>query len=115
MSIDINNTYVIQFPLVANEYNYEFSTSINNKTYIIWIYFNRRAGRWIVSIKDEENNPIIMGIPVLIGAKMVSRFSDNRLDDIKLLMAYNLKSETEEIGEFDFGVTAGLFTLKEIS
>ncbi len=115
MAIDIDNTYVIQLPLVASEYNYEFSTSINNTTYIIWIYFNRRMNRWIINIKDEENDPIIMGIPILIGAKLVSRFSDSRINDIQLLMAFNLKSQNEEIGEYDLGTTAGLFTLKEIS
>jgi hypothetical protein len=114
MALDVERTYFIQIPLKKEEYNYELSTVIVDTTYIIRIYFNRRMGRWIVSIKDENNDYIIMGIPIYIGSQMISRFADPRLEDIKFMFAYNIKNKYTEIGEFDLGNTATLFTANEL-
>jgi len=113
--MDINRTYFIQIPLTPEEYNYEFSTIIGDTTYIIWIYFNRRMGRWILNIKDENNDPIVMGIPILVGSQLLSRFAYSKLKDIKILFAFNLKNQHEEIGEFDLGNTATLVAARELS
>jgi len=112
--MNIDRTYFIQISLRPEEYNYEFSTIIGNTTYIIWIYFNRRMGRWILNMKDENNDPIIMGIPILVGSQLLSRFADPRLGDIKFLFAFNLKNQHEEIGEFDLGNTATLIAAREL-
>lgn len=112
--MDIDRTYFIQLPLRTEEYNYEFSIIVNNVTYILWVYFNRRMGRWIISVKDENNDPIVMGIPILIGAQMLSRFADPRLSELKVMFAYNLQSKYVEIGEYELGVNGTLLVAQEL-
>lgn len=113
--MNIDNTYFIQIPLLKENYNYEFTTIIGESTYILWIYFNRRMGRWILNVKDENNDPLVMGIPVLIGAQMLSRFAGSKLEDIKILFAFNKKSQYEEIGEYDLGDNGSLYVARELA
>jgi len=113
--MNINNTYFIQIPLLKEEYNYEFTTIIGESTYILWIYFNRRMGRWILNVKDERNNYLVMGIPILIGSQILSRFANHKLNDIKILFAFNKKSQYEEIGEFDLGDNGVLLVARELT
>jgi len=108
-----DNSYIVQISLKKDKYNYEFSTIIGENTYIIWIYYNRRMNRYILNISDENNEPILMGIPMLVGAKMIKRFAYNKLTDIKYLLLYNLEDGTSEIDENNISV-ALLFTFKEI-
>jgi hypothetical protein len=112
--MDIDRTYFMQLPLRSGEYNYEFNIRIGDSTYILWIYFNRRMGRWILNIKDDNNDYIAMGIPILIGSQMTSRFSDPRINELKVLFAYNLQSKYAEIGEFDLGKSGTLLVAKEL-
>lgn len=112
--MDINRTYFIQIPLRTEEYNYEFSTIIGDTTYIIWIYFNRRMSRWILNLKDENNDYIVMGVPLLIGSQLLSRFADPRLSDAKILFIFNSKNKYEEIGEFDLGNNGVLLAAREL-
>jgi len=113
--MDINNAYVLRIPSRPDEYNYELTTIIDNATYIMHFYYNRRAGRWILNLKDENNDPIIMGIPLLIGSRLLSRFVNEKLNEsIKLLSLYNLKNTYEEVSEGELGNTAFLHTLVEI-
>lgn len=112
--MDIDRTYFIQLPMRPEEYNYEFSVEVGDTYYILWIYFNRRMGRWILNVKDENNDPIVMSIPILVGSQMLSRFADARINDLKVLFAYNLEDKYAEIGEFDLGNTASLFIAREL-
>jgi hypothetical protein len=112
--MDLNNSYYIQLPFRKNEYNYEYSVVIGSTTYILWIYFNRRMGRWILNVKDENNNPLIMGVSILVGSQMLARFANEALRDIKYIFAFNVKDRYVEIGEFDLGNTATVYVAHEL-
>lgn len=113
--MNLNNSYFIQILLLKEEYNYEFTTIIGESTYILWIYYNRRMNRWILNVKDENNDYLIMGIPILNGSQMLLRFSNKKLSDIKIIFSYNKKSEFEEAGEFDIGYNTNLYVARELS
>ena len=113
-SINLDESYFIQLPFRQNEYNYEYSVIIGSTTYILWIYYNRRMNRWILNIKDENNDPLIMGIPILIGSQLLSRFAGDTLEDIKYAFAFNIKDRYAEIGEFDLGSTSTIYVAHEV-
>lgn len=112
--VNLDETYFIQLPFRQNEYNYEYSVVIGSTTYILWLYFNRRMDRWILNIKDDNNDPLIMGIPILIGSQMLGRFAGEALRDIKYAFAFNLKNRYAEIGEFDLGSSATVYVAHEL-
>lgn len=112
--MNISETYFIQLPFRKDEYNYEYSVVIGSTIYILWIYYNRRSSTWIMNLKDENNDPIIMGIPMLIGSQLLSRFADERLEDIKLCLAFNFKDRYAKIGENELGDTATVFVAREL-
>jgi len=115
ITINTDESYFVQLPFRQDEYNYEYSVTIGDTTYILWIYFNRRMGTWILNIKDENNDPIVMGIPILVGSQMLSRFADHRIEDMKYTFAFNIKERYAEIGEYDLGSTATVFIAKELT
>jgi len=111
--MSIYNYYVTQIPIVSDNYNYEFNTIINNSTYILRLYFNRRVLKWMLDIKDENNNPIIMGLPLLAGAKITKRFVNEKLEDIKLLCVINKIDINQDPTEKDLGVNTFLYCFNE--
>lgn len=111
--MNLDNYYIIQLPLKNEKYNYEFSTIIGDSSFILWIYYNRRMERFILNIKDENNDSLLMGIPLLVGARIVRRFANDKLIDLKYLSVYNTKDGKSEIDENNVD-SAFVFTLKEI-
>lgn len=101
---------IVQIPINSNSLNYEFNSKINNTNYIFWLYYNRRADKWILNINDSRNNPIVMGIPLLIGSKMFTRFVNEDLVDIKYSFIYNKQSKYEEPGEDNLGTNILFFS-----
>ena len=112
--MNINEIYFIQLPFRKDEYNYEYSVVIGNTIYILWLYYNRRMETWILNVKDENNDPIIMGTPILIGSQLLSRFADERLEDIKLCLAFNSKDRYAKIGENELGETSTIYIAREL-
>lgn len=107
------NYYVTRIPVTSDSFNYEFNIIINNSIYILRLYFNRRASKWILDIKDENNNPIVMGLTILAGAKITKRFVNEKLEDIKLLCSINKKDIYQDPTETDFGINTFLYCFNE--
>lgn len=111
--MNADNYYITQIPVVSDSFYYEFNTIINNSTYILRFYFNRRALKWMIDIKDENNNPIVMGLPILAGARITKRFVNEKLLDIKYLCSINKKDATQDPTETDFGINTFLYCFNE--
>ena len=101
---------VTQIPIDSNSFNYEFNTKVNDTHYTLGLYYNRRAGKWILNVSDQSGNPIVMGIPLLIGSKMFTRFVNEDLLDLKYAFVYNKQSEYEEPGEDNLGTNILFFS-----
>ena len=46
--------------------SYDFTIEFESFNYLFEFRFNTRMGRWIMNINDENENPIWVGIPVLV-------------------------------------------------
>lgn len=109
-----SNAIIKKIPLQKNVYNYEFSIKAQRTNYILRIYYNRRIFQWTLDIKDEDNNPIVMSIPLLIGAKLTKRFVNEKLSDLKYLFLSNDKSRYEEATEDSLGDICNLYFAYEL-
>lgn len=113
-TINPENSIYTRIPLRKNLFNYEFSIVIKNTIYIIRVYYNRRSSKWLIDIKDENNDSIVMSIPLLIGAQLTKRFVDERLEDAKYLFIYNTKDIYENPTTETLGDTCNLYVANEI-
>lgn len=60
---------------VGNDFPwYRFRTTISNVVYTIVMRYNSRMARWIMDINDASNNPIQVGIPILILRNLVGQY-----------------------------------------
>jgi len=108
------NIILKEIALQPNVYNYEFSIIAQDTNYILRCYYNRRSSQWTLDIKDENNDPIVMSVPLLIGSQLTKRFVDERLSDLKYMVLYNDKSLYEEATEDSLGRTCNLYFMYEL-
>jgi len=104
----VADLYITIIPLQNNIYNYQFNISLENTRYIFRIFLNERIEKWMLDIKDNNNDPIIMGIPLLTGASLTERFVDSRLSDIKNLTVINSVDIGGEVTKDNLGINTFL-------
>jgi len=109
------NIIVKKIPLQKNVYNYEFSITAQQIDYILRLYYNRRIAQWTLDIKDEDNNPIVMSIPLLIGAQLTKRFVNEKLIGLKYMLLSNDKNVYEEATEDSLGNNCNLYFMYELT
>ena len=93
---------LLKLPLRSDIPAYDFRIDLEGETYTFEFRFNERMGRWIMDLKTENNDPLIMGIPVLIGTDFLERFEVDGLPPGNLF-AVNLESEFVDAGRDDLG------------
>lgn len=54
------------FPIRNDIPAYDFTIEFESETYLFEFRYNTRMSRWIMNINDENENPIWLGIPVLV-------------------------------------------------
>ena len=110
-----SNAIINKIPLQKNVYNYEFSITAQQIDYILRLYYNRRISQWTLDIKDEDNNPIVMSIPLLLGAQLAKRFVNEKLIGLKYMLLSNDKSPYEEATEDSLGSNCNLYFIYELA
>lgn len=49
---------------------YNFTIELDSSTYFFEFRFNSRMDRWIMDINDENEEPVFVGIPVLVNQQL---------------------------------------------
>lgn len=93
---------LIKLPLRSDIPKSEFRVDLDGVTYTFAFRFNFRMERWIMDLKTENNVPLIMGIPVLIGTDFLERFQSADLPPGNLF-AVNLEDEFVDADREDLG------------
>lgn len=57
---------LFQVPLQSNLPWYQFQITLSGNLYTLTMRFNTRTNRWILDIGDSANNPLVVGLPILI-------------------------------------------------
>ncbi len=93
---------ILEIPVRADDFHYQFRVDLDGVTYILVMRFNKRADRWIMDIMTGGEEMIVAGVPLLLGTSLLARYADDRLPQGDLFVA-NMESDYEECGRDQLG------------
>lgn len=88
---------------VTNDPAQEFSCSIDGQIFLIRIFLNVRGDYWSLDVNSSEDEPIILGQPLVLGADLLAteRFAAGML----FLVDYNSKGQDPSANNLaDYGL-----------
>lgn len=53
---------------------YKFRITLSGVIYTLHVRYNVRMARWIMDVKDPSDNPILVGLPVLISRNITGQY-----------------------------------------
>lgn len=59
--------------------DYTQSTIIDGREYLLRFFWNQRNGTWYMDLRDQDESPIVTGLPLVLGASLVKYVTDSRL------------------------------------
>ena len=93
---------LVILPLDNDVRNFEFRTDLDGIQFLFAFRFNERMDRWIMDIKTADDEPILMGTPILQGVTFLERFKIETLPPGRLF-SINIQTLFEETGVEDLG------------
>lgn len=85
----------------------KFTIPLDGVIYTLTVRFNVRSNRWILDIADSSNNPILVGIPVLIERNLTGRYVISGLP-LGTLFATDFTNQENQPTRYSFDTTHGL-------
>jgi hypothetical protein len=95
-------------PLVPSTPNYRVSTTLDGVQYVLDVRWNGRSGVWYLDIRDVDEDPIAMGIAVVLGSALGIRTVDARFPPGALIAA-DMSGEGRDAGFDDLGDRVKVF------
>lgn len=93
-----------EIPLSNDVQNYKFTITLRGTVYTIRIRYNYRMSRWIMDIRTVDDEAIVSGLPLLLGADILLNYkSKAELPEGVFIMA-NFKDQYTEIDKTALGV-----------
>lgn len=65
----------LKIPMSPTQHWYSFRIALSQAIYTLDIRYNIRVDRWILSIYDSAQNPIVMGLPLLVGRDIIGQYA----------------------------------------
>lgn len=93
---------ILEIPIDSEEASFKIRTSLEEKNLVLRFDWNDRSERFAISILDEDEDPIVMGMTLSINLELIARFEDDRLPP-GLLMLYDSSDKNLECGREDLG------------
>lgn len=100
---------IVKLPVSSEFPKFRFNTELDNETFIFSFRLNERMNRWIMSISDATETPLVMGTPVLLGIPAFYDQLKNPALPKGRLFAINPESANVEAGSEDLGKSVFLY------
>ena len=65
---------ILEIPIRSDIPSYSFKIDLDDVTYTMEIFFNLRMCRWHFNLLADNEDPLVMGIPIHINVDLVGRF-----------------------------------------
>jgi hypothetical protein len=65
---------VVVIPLGGSPWH-NFQFTLSGGLYTLGFRFNTRMGRWVMDVRDAQNNNLAAGLPILINLNLSGRFA----------------------------------------
>ena len=103
---------IFKLPLSSESPKFRFNTELDGGNFIFSFRFNERVDRWVMSISDATETPLVMGIPILLGTVFYDQFKNPGLPKGRLF-AINPESPNVEAGRDDLGKSVFIYYMDE--
>lgn len=83
--------------------SYNQRVELDGVIYNLIIRYNERMARWILDIQDQEENDILIGIPMLTGVPLLQQYTKTDLPPGDFLLLHrdgtDINAEREDLGD----------------
>lgn len=93
---------VSEIPIRSDLPSYKFSIILDEISYVFQFDWNTRMNAWLMAIKDEFEEPILLGQPVLTNYDLFKRFKHRAIPRGRLYF-FDTSLEYRDPERFDLG------------
>jgi len=69
----------LEIPIRTDIPAYQFQITLEGTVYTLHFHYNTRAERWVMDVNNVDDEPIVVGVPLLYGLPLLDRYQDERL------------------------------------
>ena len=93
---------IVEIPVRSDLPAYQFGIDLDGVNFKFSFRFNTRMGRWLWDILDTEENPILMGVPLLVNLDLIGRY---KIEELPLgsFICINETGTSNNPGRYDLG------------
>jgi hypothetical protein len=106
MPVDLSQLQ--QLPLKPSIPFQKFSTTIDGTTYVFNLRWNTTDAAWYFDLLDQDENPIVSGVKIVLGVALGRRSSDARMPR-GAFMASDLMNTGKDAGLDDLGTRVAVY------
>jgi len=93
---------ILQIPLKSSLQSYEISVVLELVTYILSFSFNRRSNIWSMDILNQDNENILMSLPMLTNTDIEGQYVSESLPP-GIFLIFDTEGTDENPCQGDFG------------
>lgn len=93
---------ISEIQIDRNTPDQKFSIDLEGTVYVFRVMWNSRTGRWTLSIYEEDETPIVLGVAVVSELDLLAPYADSRLPPGQLF-ASDVTGKTREPTDDNFG------------
>lgn len=87
---------------------YKFKITLSGVIFTLSFRYNSRTTRWLMDILDSSENPVLMGLPLLINRNVTSQYPTFAIPE-GVFFATDDTGKNQEAGLFSFGTDHSLW------
>lgn len=78
---------ILQIPTSSTNPHYTQSLSLGGQSYVLELRYNTRMARWLLSVYDAAEQPLLLGVPLLIDRDLGAQYPTRKLPNGSLFVA----------------------------
>ena len=82
---------------------YKFRITLSGTIYTLHVYYNTRSNRYYLDINDSSDNPILVGVPILIRMNLTGQYATLTIPP-GVFFATDDSGQGNQPTQFSFGV-----------
>jgi hypothetical protein len=97
-----------EVPIIYNDAAFKMRTTLDNVEVVLDFEWNSRTSLWTMSIYDAAENPLVLGLALVVDTFLIGKFRNPGLPPEELVL-YDSSGKHVEAGRDDLGDRCKLF------
>ena len=102
---------VQEIPISFDPPSSSMTVTLDGTPYNLKFYFNKRRSVWYMSIREQDETDIVVGVPLYVGWPTLQRFRDTRLPP-GALIPFDTSGDNRDPTFEDFGTRVKLIYIE---